>query len=53
MNLDADNEVQLLPPLLVCRAVGDVGLRGGEAAGVLVAGAVHAPAGMERRCHLA
>ena len=35
-----DNKVKLLPPLMVRGSVGDVGLCGGEAAGVFIAASI-------------
>ena len=44
LNTNAYDEVQLLVAFVVARAVGDVCLSSREPSGVLVAGAVHAPA---------
>ena len=49
----ADHKVQLLPAEVVGRVVGDVGLGGGEAAGVLVAAAVDTAPWMVGCCGLA
>lgn len=44
-----DNKIKLLPPLMVCGSVGDVGLCGGEAAGVLIAASIDPTPGVESR----
>lgn len=47
LDLDADHEVHLLPSEVVARPVRDVGLRGREPPGVLVAAPVDSASGME------
>ena len=48
MHLNAHDEVQLLPPFMVGGAVGNVGLGGGEAPGILVTGAIDTLPWVER-----